>query len=361
MIRFIINTPDIKSPAGVSNHYLGLKDFFSDGAIYNQYKTGSYIRRTLSGYPRFIQVTLRGFLMIRDVLKFVALIIRHKSPVILLNPSFGKKAMQRDELFLRIAKIFCCKVAVFIHGWDKAYFKEVMNGEIKLSRAWNKSDCFFVLASEFKQGLRDIGIKPPIHLTTTKVSDRLVEGFKRKPIDSVSNILFLARVTKEKGIYTTIDAFKIAKQLHGNLKLTVVGMGEELANAKNYVTEEGVPDVVFTGPLSGQELRKAFSEAHVYILPTHSEGMPTSVLEAMAFGLPVITRPVGGLVDFFEEGHMGYLLESLDAKDYAERITSLVESPDLARTMSVYNEDYANRHFLASKVAKELESKLRSL
>lgn len=89
--------------------------------------------------------------------------------------------------------------------------------------------------------------------------------------------------------------------------------------------------------------------------------MPTSVLEAMAFGLPVVTRPVGGLVDFFEDGKMGYLVESLDATDFAEKVLDLIEGIDKARAMSVYNWGYARQHFLASKVAKELELRLRGI
>lgn len=48
----------------------------------------------------------------------------------------------------------------------------------------------------------------------------------------------------------------------------------------------------------GEDIVKAYERGDIYILLSYHEGMPTSVLEAMAFGLPIITRPVGGVVDF---------------------------------------------------------------
>ena len=83
--------------------------------------------------------------------------------------------------------------------------------------------------------------------------------------------------------------------------------------------------------------------------------MATSVLEAMAMGLIVVSRPVGGVVDFFENGKMGYLLESLDPQDYADTIDKIIVNRALAKQMAENNYKYANEHFLASKVAKKFE------
>ena len=83
--------------------------------------------------------------------------------------------------------------------------------------------------------------------------------------------------------------------------------------------------------------------------------MPTSVLEAMAFGLAVITRPIGGMADFFEEGKMGYLTTSLDPTDYLKKFKQLLEVEANILSVGKYNFDYAKQHFYASKVAQDLE------
>lgn len=358
-MKILINTPFILSLAGVSNHYLGLKDYFSRYVIYNQYWTGNYIRRKVRF--RFLHKPLRFVLMIFDVIKFIFCILIYKRPIILLNPSFGENALKRDAYFLRIAKFFRCKVAVFIHGWDKTYLGKVFKKEKPFNVIWYRADAFFVLANEFKTFLEQLNIQSPIYLTSTKINDKLVENISQKEIITISTILFLARVEKEKGIYTTIDSFEILVKKYPQMNLRIVGGGNALEAAKKYAIEKQQKNIYFTGPLSGNELKTEFINADLYILPTHGEGMPTSVLEAMAFGLPVITRPVGGLVDFFEDDKMGYLIESLNPEDYAEKIELLIKDIDSANKISSYNIHYAKEHFMASKVAIRLESILAKL
>lgn len=359
-MKVLINTPLITIPAGVANHYLGLKKYFSKNVIYNQYLPGSYIHKRVK--VKFISSVIVLFFKLIDILKFLVLIIICYRPTVLLNPSFGKTALKRDAIFLRIAKFLGCKVAVFIHGWDKIYLEKVLKKEEKFNRIWYNADVFFVLASEFKNYLQKLNIEVPIYLTTTKVSDQLVERFSHRKIEEITTILFLARIEKEKGIFTCIDSFEVLNRKHPNLKLQIVGGGKALEEAKKYVLTTKLPNVYFTGPLSGERLKNEFVSADLYILPTtHGEGMPTTVLEAMAFGLPVITRPVGGLVDFFENGKMGYLIESHNPQDYADKIELLIKDIEKTNMISQNNSMYARKHFLASKVALKLESILKSL
>jgi len=296
-----------------------------------------------------------------NYIKFIFLIFHLKRPTILLNPSFGDAALKRDALYLKIAKYFGCKVEVFIHGWDKLYLDKVFNQTEPFSNIWYKADAFLVLAKEFKSYLLQLGIKAPIHLTTTKVNDQLVEGVKSKQIEKIKNILFLARVEKAKGIFITIDAFEILYKKYPYLNLNVVGIGTALDSSKTYAKNKKLTNINFTGPLHGDDLKKEYLNADLYILPTHGEGMPTSVLEAMAFGLPVITRPVGGLVDFFETDKMGYLIESLNPLDYAQVIELLINDIGKTNKISNYNMQYAREHFIASKVARQLENTISKI
>lgn len=357
-MKILINTPKTTIPAGVANHYLGLKPYFSAQVSYNQYLPGSFLKHH---YGKWLGIVLSVFSKLYDIFKFIFLIIRHKKPVILLNPSFGKSALKRDAIFLRIAKLFGCKVAVFMHGWDKAYLGKVINNTSLFCKAWQKADAHFVLATEFKEYLIKLGIEAPIYLTSTKVNDQLLEGLPTKEITEIKTILFLARVEKAKGIFTSIDAVELLCKKYPEIKLKVVGRGNALEEAKEYTNKKGLENVVFTGPLSGGALKNEFANADLYILPTHGEGMPTSVLEAMAFGLPVISRPVGGLVDFFENDKMGYMIESLNPNDYAEKIELLINNVDKANQISRYNSRYAKEYFMASEVAKKLESILKTI
>jgi glycosyltransferase involved in cell wall biosynthesis len=360
-MKILINTPLINIPAGVSNHYLGLKFYFSKNVIYNQYIPSHIYAKKLKIKP--LVLLLRLFTFLFDILKFVFLIFAYRKPHIVLNPSFVKSALKRDLLYLKIAKFLGCRVAVFIHGWDRTYFECISAGDIKFSEAWKTADAFLVLADEFKRDLETLGIDCPIHKTTTKVNDKLLEGISsRKSFSKIQNILFLARVEEAKGVFTSIDTLGILLKKHPDIQLSVVGQGNALKRAQEYVEDKGLRNITFTGALSGDALVREFIQADIYILPTvHGEGMPTTVLEAMAFGLPVITRPVGGIVDFFEDDKMGYLIESVNPEDYAEKIEILTENPEKAARISEYNQQYAKENFMATKVARKLESVFNSM
>ncbi len=123
-----------------------------------------------------------------------------------------------------------------------------------------------------------------------------------------------------------------------------------------YIERSHVKDINILGYVSGKTKIEAFQKADIYLFPTYYEGMPNSVLEAMAYGLPVITRPVGGIKDFFEDGKMGYLSNSLSPKVIASNIERLIVNPNLANKIGKYNHEYAKRHFGSSQVIQRIES-----
>ena len=110
-----------------------------------------------------------------------------------------------------------------------------------------------------------------------------------------------------------------------------------------------------------EEKRKVFDASDVYLFPSHEEGMPISVLEAMAFGLPIVTRPVGALKDFFEDGKHGFITESRSPEILASLLEKLISNKKLRHDISNYNFHYARTRFLASKVSKRLENIYSSL
>ena len=140
---------------------------------------------------------------------------------------------------------------------------------------------------------------------------------------------------------------KFRKQSIKNLNKTVDG-GLLIKNLS-------LKNATIYGRLSGDELINAFLNADIFIFPTYGEGMPGALLEAMSFGLPVITRPVGGIPDFFINGEMGLLTDSLNATDYSQYIEHLMNNPQLALKISRNNYNYAKKHFMASIVAKNME------
>jgi glycosyltransferase involved in cell wall biosynthesis len=282
-----------------------------------------------------------------------------------VNTSLGLAGLLRDSIFILIAKkIYGRKVLVFFHGWDWN-FALWINGPLQrvFLKTFGQADRTIVLATQFMHQLQAWGYARPIHVETTAVDDELFDQFdsekhagKFKGRQNNVQLLFLARVEKTKGVYEVIDMFRILKQRHSDLNLTIAGSGTELTALKEYAARHNISDVRFTGFVSGMEKAREFNQADIYIFPSYYEGLPISVLEAMSFALPIVTRPIGGLKDIFEDGKMGFMTESLEPQVLSALVDRLIENDDLRYKMGVYNREYARQRFIGSQVARRLEN-----
>lgn len=344
--KILIVVPSFKILGGVANHYQGLAPFWKNNIKYCFYGKRKNIPAILMLLP--------------DLIAFIFRMIFVKYEAVIINPSLRPYQIKRDGVYLKIAHFFGKKVITFIHGWDNSYAEEIKNAPQEFCKTYGKSTFIYVLYSEFKTVLDSLPLNVPVLLTTTKVKDELIENFHiTSRTGEIKTLLFLARADKFKGLDITIRAFEILKKSNPELKLNICGTGNALDDAKEYVTTRKIEDVYFKGHVSGAAVTDEFKKSDIYILPTHGEGMATSVLEAMAFGLPIISRPVGGINDFFKEGEMGYLLKSFSPEDYAEKIQHLIDNPALTKEIADRNHCYAKQHFLASKVAEKFENDIK--
>jgi glycosyltransferase involved in cell wall biosynthesis len=350
-LKVLIIHPEFGDPGGVANFYLALRDKFT-------------IRvKHLSVGKRVGEKALATlFRLFLDYIRFVKELRAEDYDIVHVNPSLNFKAIARDCFIIFVAKkVFGKKVVIYIHGWEKSFEQKLERRALALFRlAYNTADAFVVLSAGFRNKLREWHFRQPVYLETTVVDDDLLKGFDIREAfimrqDGPRKLLFLSRIVKEKGIYETIDAFKLIRTKHPDVELIVAGDGEELSKVKQYVKEHDIAKVNFTGYVRGDFKKKLFEIASIFVFPTFfGEGMPVCVVEAMAFGLPVISRSEGGVADFFENGKHGFVSESKDPSVFANLTDSLLSNPDIWEKISFYNHEYAAGRFLASKVAARL-------
>ena len=355
-LRVLIICPRLYLGGGVTNYYNSIRSWFSIEAHFLE--VGA-----LKGRETPLEKIRHLF---RDIMRFHNLLkINDRTfDLIHLTPSFDYKSLIRDGLLLRIARKFRYKVLVMFQGWNEKHARIVEKYLFHVFfLTYNKANAFTVQASEFKGQMRNWGFNQPIYVETTAVDDTLLDGFsienRRRRVGSGNTVqlLFLARIEKDKGICETIKAAQILSSKYQNLYLAIAGDGTFTDKAHQLVSEIGIRDrVSFLGYVTGEKKKKAFINSDIYVFPTyHGEGTPTSVLEAMAFGLPVITRPVGGLKDVFVDGEHGFMTESKDPRVIASLIEKIILDKDLWKKMSVDAHEYAKERFMASQVAKRLE------
>lgn len=352
-MKVLILHPEFKNPGGVSGYYSALKNNFSIDVTHFE------IGRRIDENGLF-KTICRAF---KDYFLFIRELKHGKYDIVHINPSLDFKSVFRDGIFVLLSKYYKRRVLVFFHGWDKVFEREMKQKTLWLFQfMYGKTDVFIVLATEFKSKLSEWGFNQPIYVETTAVDEDLVKGLDIQTIlekrfnNVIFTILFLARIIKEKGIYETIDAVNLLQSKYSNIELIVAGDGEELQRVKDYVRVKNISRVIFTGYMRGDAKKSSFEKTHIYCFPTYyGEGNPVSVLEALAFGLPVITRPVGGIADFFEQGKHGFITESKDASVIVSYIEKLYLDRELYKNISLYNYHYAKERFWASTVTKRLE------
>lgn len=119
--------------------------------------------------------------------------------------------------------------------------------------------------------------------------------FIKKPKPKIPKLLFVGRLVKSKGVYELLEAAKILKEKSFPYILTIIGDGSEREDMEKYVKENNlVEEIVMKGKLLYGETQKEYSKHDIFINPSYTEGLPTTVLEAIANSLLVVATDVGG-------------------------------------------------------------------
>ena len=146
--------------------------------------------------------------------------------------------------------------------------------------------------------------------------------------NDVPQLLFLSNLIPSKGVYTLLDACKILKEKGYEFVCNIIG-GESTDITKDVfkkaVNERGINDVVvYHGPKYGKDKISHFINADIFIHPTSNDCFPLTLLEAMQYGLPIITTNIGGIADIVQNNHNGYICECENATALAAAIEDLL-------------------------------------
>lgn len=346
-----MTSPPVNRSGGVSQYLRTLQplfrseiDYLTVGSRSDRERLGQSVVRLSGDWWRFTRTLMSG---------------RHE--LVHLNPSLGSKALIRDGIELLIAKTLGRTVVVFTHGWDKRCERILAGLLLPLFRwVYCRADAFIVLGKEFERSLRSLGYRKAIFVEVAPIEEDLLTDEEEAVHDQAKGerfcILFLARMEKQKGVYEALDTYRILQRKYPFVEMIMAGDGPELDRARDYAKSQGLTQVEFPGHLQGAAKRQAFLGCDAYLLPSWTEGLPISLLEAMAQGLPLVARAVGGLPDFFQNGKMGFLTESREPEVFASLLSQLITNRALCSGIAHFNRAYAREHFRPTQVAARLDN-----
>ncbi|MEA3080764.1 MAG: phosphatidylinositol alpha 1,6-mannosyltransferase [Sphingomonadales bacterium] len=139
-------------------------------------------------------------------------------------------------------------------------------------------------------------------------------------------IAFLGRVVMEKGLDVFADAIHAFATFGLNYRVLVIGEGP----ARPWF-EGQLPDAIFTGQLTGDDLARAFASSDVFLNPSITEAFGNVTLEAMACALPVIAAEATGATNLVRQGITGTLVDGTEPDEFADALASYARDPQLRR------------------------------
>jgi glycosyltransferase involved in cell wall biosynthesis len=185
-------------------------------------------------------------------------------------------------------------------------------------------------------------------------------------LEEQSYILFVGRVSPEKGVHILLRAFKqIVNYISKDFKLVVVGPLSSTFNSAQpssyaeammrYSKEELGEKVVFTGAIDRNSLRILYSNAYCFVLPSLAEAFPMVLLEAMASGTPPMGSTAGGIPDIIIDGVNGLLFKRRDWKDLANKLLMLIKDKSLRNKIAINARKHVEEHYSWFSVSLRLK------
>ena len=144
---------------------------------------------------------------------------------------------------------------------------------------------------------------------------------------TTKKVIFVSRLVKEKEPKTLIRLYQLLAKRRPDIKMIVTGDGPT-----KRILEESMPDAIFTGKLTGEDLARAYASSDVFVFPSVTETFGNVVLEALASGLPVVAANGGGPVDIIKQGVTGVLVEHQNEEAFYEEIVKLLDNEEYYAT-----------------------------
>jgi glycosyltransferase involved in cell wall biosynthesis len=168
----------------------------------------------------------------------------------------------------------------------------------------------------------------------------------------------VAVLRPEKGISDMIEALPTVVRSHPSTRYVVVGDGRHRPALDRDVVNLGLEDrVVFTGARS--DVPRLLAAADVFVLPSHTEALPTVLIEAMAAGLPVVAAEVGGIPEMVDRGTSALLVPAHSPAMLADAVGRLFSSPIQAAAMGRAGRRIASERFDIDRQAARLVDEYR--
>jgi glycosyltransferase involved in cell wall biosynthesis len=303
------------------------------------YITGSKLKR--------VMIFLKGLML------FIYKMFFQRPNLVHIHMSYNG-SFYRKSIFVLICKMIKLPVIVHVHGSTfKDFYKKLNSFQVKYCHyILNNTDQIIVLSIQWKDFFSSFVDPNKIFVLYNGVQQ---SGFKKTDKNNVPVCLFLGRLGERKGIYDLLKAIKHLKDKGVKAEFWLAGDGE-VEKVNNLIKDYGIEKSTRTlGWINGLEKKELLQKADVLALPSYNEGLPMAILEAMDYGLAIISTPVGGIPEVIKADENGYLVNVGNTTELAEALAKVIEDDDLRALMGINNKKKIEKQFNLNVLIKDLE------
>ncbi len=276
----------------------------------------------------------------QDLIAVVRRLRRRPVDVLFVTTAHNWGALLRDVPLMLTVRSLCSVIVLQFHGSEP---EDLMGHGHRLFRMLTRlvvgrADAVLVLSSEELTQWRRFAPETTFRLVTNPfVSPERPVSRPRRSAGEPVRVLFVGRLEHAKGVDDLIDVVgELAPAFP--LRLELAGRADEALQLQRRISAAGLDGVVESlGYVEGPALWRLYQEADVFVLPSRREGFPLVLLEAMAFGLPIVTTGIRGAADHLIDGRNALLVAPGDRRALASALARLLQDADLRREMGAAN------------------------
>jgi glycosyltransferase involved in cell wall biosynthesis len=175
--------------------------------------------------------------------------------------------------------------------------------------------------------------------------------FGSSPDAKQKTVGIVARLDLQKGFEYLLQAIAGLTSTHPDLRLVIVGEGPDQGAIQSMADRLNlIPRIVFAGQRG--DMANVYAGFHIFVLPSLNEGLPMTVLEAMASSRPVIASKVGAIPTVVRDGETGLLVDPKDVVGLRASLDRLLSDPALSSRLATQGHDWVRRHFTSDAMAE---------
>lgn len=316
----------------------------------------SYLATHITGNP-----VKKTFFFANAYRKLKKLIKQDAFDIIHIHMSY-KGSFYRKYYVAKLCKRYSKKVIIHLHGSE---FKDFYNGgnakrKKQIQELFSIADASIVLGKDWRNFILKIAPRANVIVINNAVS---LPVFYNKEISKLRKFLFLGALIQRKGVIDLLQAVKQMKnQGVSDFCLLIAGSGTEEQRLKEYAQTNGLQGCVeFLGWITKEQKPELLKKADVLVLPSYNEGLPIAILEAMSYGLPIISTDVGSIAEAVKENENGFLIKPGDVDSLAHAMIQLTNNSNLWKQESNTSKKICEKNFSENVFFEAVEKVYRGL